>query len=211
MSRMFFSGGLRRTGLVMALVFALVLAALPAALFAAPVSSDYGHGCGGNCYVVKAGDTLSQIAKYFGVNYHDLARMNGISDPSLIYVGQVLRIPHGGGYYPGHDKKDDCGGCDHYKKDDRKGHDCYDCGYHKDDDKGHDCYDCGYHKDDHKDDCHDCDYHKKDDKHGCGGCGYSYDSYSGYLYGSHYESSVVIDEYNYGYSYSSSDYHKSKK
>lgn len=208
MSRFFFSGGLRRTGLMMALVFTLVLAALPAAVFAAPVSSDYGygHGCG-NCYVVKAGDSLSQIAKHFGVNYHELARYNGIADPSLIYVGQVLRIPHGGGgYHPGHGKKDDCGGCG-YHKDDHKD-DCGDCGYHKKHDHKNDCYDCGYHKDNHKkNDCGGC-YDKGHDKHGCGSCGYSYDSYSGYLYGSHYESYTLTDEYNYGYNFSGYDYRK---
>lgn len=44
-------------------------------------------------YAVQPGDTLSGIAEQFGVDPQDLARVNGITDPDLIYVGQVLRIP----------------------------------------------------------------------------------------------------------------------
>ncbi|RIK44949.1 MAG: hypothetical protein DCC55_00960 [Chloroflexi bacterium] len=48
----------------------------------------YGHGT----YVVRPGDTLSQIAKWYGVNVHYLAHKNGISNPSKIYVGQVIYL-----------------------------------------------------------------------------------------------------------------------
>lgn len=44
-------------------------------------------------YVVQPGDTLSEIAVRVGVPAEALARANGISDPDLIYVGQVLKIP----------------------------------------------------------------------------------------------------------------------
>ena len=47
----------------------------------------YGH------YKVKAGDTLSYIAKYHGVSTHYLAKYNGISNVNHIYVGQVLKVP----------------------------------------------------------------------------------------------------------------------
>ena len=43
-------------------------------------------------YTVKQGDTLSSIAAKSGVSYQTLASMNGISDPNLIYPGQVLLI-----------------------------------------------------------------------------------------------------------------------
>jgi LysM repeat protein len=43
--------------------------------------------------VVGPGDTLSGIAKYWGVNMWELARINGIQNPNLIYVGQILKIP----------------------------------------------------------------------------------------------------------------------
>jgi nucleoid-associated protein YgaU len=49
--------------------------------------------CPGITYTVKAGDTLSQIAKDFGVTVEALVEANGIKDPSLIRVGEVLIIP----------------------------------------------------------------------------------------------------------------------
>ena len=43
-------------------------------------------------YTVKAGDTLSEIGEKFSVSYKKIAADNGISDPNLIYPGQVLKI-----------------------------------------------------------------------------------------------------------------------
>ena len=43
-------------------------------------------------YYVKAGDTISSIAMKFGVNAEQLTELNQIADPSLIYVGQKLKI-----------------------------------------------------------------------------------------------------------------------
>lgn len=43
-------------------------------------------------YVVKPGDTLSGIAKAFNTNYMQIAKDSGISDPNVIYPGQVLKI-----------------------------------------------------------------------------------------------------------------------
>ena len=43
-------------------------------------------------YVVKSGDTLSGIAIKYGTTYQALARLNGISNPNYIYVGQVLKV-----------------------------------------------------------------------------------------------------------------------
>lgn len=45
-----------------------------------------------NTYTVQSGDTLSNIASKFGTSYQALASLNGISNPNLIYVGQVLRV-----------------------------------------------------------------------------------------------------------------------
>ncbi len=47
-------------------------------------------------YVVRYGDTLSTIAHLFGVSLRDLAHANGIVNPNMVYVGQVLRIPVSG-------------------------------------------------------------------------------------------------------------------
>lgn len=57
-------------------------------------------------YTVKPGDTLSQIAKWYGATYSSLAAANNISNASQIYVGQRICIPNiyapGYGYKPGH-------------------------------------------------------------------------------------------------------------
>lgn len=45
-----------------------------------------------NTYTVRSGDTLSSIAARFGTSYQSLASLNGIANPNLIYVGQVLRV-----------------------------------------------------------------------------------------------------------------------
>ena len=43
-------------------------------------------------YTVKSGDTLSGIASKYGTSYTKLAKMNGISNPNKIYVGQKIRV-----------------------------------------------------------------------------------------------------------------------
>ena len=50
---------------------------------------------GGNnaiTYIVKAGDTLSEIAQRYNTTYQKIAKDNNISNPDLIYVGQKLII-----------------------------------------------------------------------------------------------------------------------
>lgn len=44
-------------------------------------------------YTVKSGDCLSTIGSKLGVNWKDIANINGITSPYIIYVGQVLKIP----------------------------------------------------------------------------------------------------------------------
>ena len=48
-----------------------------------------------NTYTVKSGDCLSTIGSKLGVNWRDIANINGISSPYIIYVGQVLKVPGG--------------------------------------------------------------------------------------------------------------------
>lgn len=43
-------------------------------------------------YTVASGDNLSSIAAKFGTTYQALAQLNGIANPNLIFVGQVLRV-----------------------------------------------------------------------------------------------------------------------
>jgi LysM repeat protein len=53
----------------------------------APVCSVY--------YTVRWGDTLYSIARRFGTTVQAIAAVNGITNPSLIRIGQVLCIPGG--------------------------------------------------------------------------------------------------------------------
>jgi lipoprotein NlpD len=43
-------------------------------------------------YTVQRGDTLVRIALDHGQNWRDLARWNGLDNPNLIEVGEVLRV-----------------------------------------------------------------------------------------------------------------------
>lgn len=47
----------------------------------------------GATYTVRSGDTPGQIARQFNVETADLMRVNGITDPRRIRVGQLLNIP----------------------------------------------------------------------------------------------------------------------
>jgi LysM repeat protein len=71
------------------IVLALLLPALPAA--AAPDSQ------GGAVHVVQRGETLSSIARAYGVSMTALAQANGIRNPNFIYAGQRLAIPGASG------------------------------------------------------------------------------------------------------------------
>lgn len=43
-------------------------------------------------HTVKSGETLSGIASKYGTTYQQLAKINNISNPDLIYAGQVLKL-----------------------------------------------------------------------------------------------------------------------
>ena len=47
----------------------------------------------GKTYVVKSGDTLSKIAKKYGTTVNKLVSLNGIKNPRIIRVGQVIKLP----------------------------------------------------------------------------------------------------------------------
>jgi len=48
---------------------------------------------GGKTHVVAPGENLFRIALKYGTTYQALAAANGITNPNLIFVGQVLKIP----------------------------------------------------------------------------------------------------------------------
>jgi len=43
-------------------------------------------------HIVEKGDTMYSIAFNYGFDYHELAEMNGIQDPSLIQIGQQINL-----------------------------------------------------------------------------------------------------------------------
>lgn len=45
-----------------------------------------------NFYTVQRGDTLSGIARRYGVSVQYLVNLNGIRNPNLIYPGQMIRV-----------------------------------------------------------------------------------------------------------------------
>lgn len=57
-----------------------------AALLAAAPSAE-------RTYTVQKGDTLSAIARKYGTDWKRLAEYNGLQNPNLLKVGQVLKIP----------------------------------------------------------------------------------------------------------------------
>jgi LysM repeat protein len=48
---------------------------------------------GGGVHVVQRGETVASIARRYGTSIAAIASTNGLRNPSLIYVGQRLRIP----------------------------------------------------------------------------------------------------------------------
>jgi len=51
-------------------------------------------------YTVKVGDTLGRIALSFGTTYQEIALLNNLSDPNLIFPGQTLIIKKSGSGTP---------------------------------------------------------------------------------------------------------------
>lgn len=56
------------------------------------VNQRLGTTVGNVTYTVKSGDTLSGIASKYGTTYQHLAQINGIINPNIIHIGQVIRI-----------------------------------------------------------------------------------------------------------------------
>lgn len=55
-------------------------------------TSSGGSGGGEEYYTVVSGDTLSGIAARYGTTWQWLAEVNGITNPDLIFPGQILRV-----------------------------------------------------------------------------------------------------------------------
>lgn len=72
-----------------------VLAALLAVALLVPAAAAAHPRGGSPSYVVRPGDTLSEIAVRHGSTVAAIAAANGITDPDRIYAGQRLTIPRG--------------------------------------------------------------------------------------------------------------------
>jgi LysM repeat protein len=82
----------RRVGVILAVVLLLTVSLVPVASAngqAAPALAPRVH-------VVRPGETLSSIARMYGVDVYELARVNRIFNLNWIFVGQRLTIPDGG-------------------------------------------------------------------------------------------------------------------
>lgn len=44
-------------------------------------------------YIVQPGDTLGNIAYKYRTTVRAIMKANGIKDPNMIHVGQIIRIP----------------------------------------------------------------------------------------------------------------------
>lgn len=71
--------------------------AVPAAPSAPAVSSPPSSSSMvvGGTYTIQKGDSLSAIAKRYGVTASDLAAANGIANPNRIRIGQKIKVPEG--------------------------------------------------------------------------------------------------------------------
>lgn len=58
-------------------------------------SPEFQPGSAFRTHIVVSGDTLSGLAKEYGTTIEAIMEANGLTDPSLIIVGQALSIPVG--------------------------------------------------------------------------------------------------------------------
>lgn len=64
----------------------------PNKIYVGQVIKLKGNSVSNKTYTVKAGDNLTKIAQKYGTTVDSLVSKNGIKNPNLIYVGQVLKI-----------------------------------------------------------------------------------------------------------------------
>src|SRR5262249_811939 len=76
---------MRRISLLLAFILICTLCAIPASRTLAQNTT----------YTVQPGDNLFRIALKYGTSVSAIAQLNNISNPALIYVGEVLKIPNG--------------------------------------------------------------------------------------------------------------------
>jgi len=60
------------------------------------VGVDNASPAAGRTHVVAKGETLTQIAKQYGVTVQDIEQLNKIQDAKKLQIGQTLKIPGAG-------------------------------------------------------------------------------------------------------------------
>ncbi|HAJ37642.1 MAG TPA: hypothetical protein DCL15_18395 [Chloroflexi bacterium] len=88
--------GVRAGSMLLALAIVLAAVLTPAAARAAPAAAPQATVAASGCvawHTVRPGDNLTRISRWYGVSVWQIAQVNGIQNPSLIFVGQVLCIP----------------------------------------------------------------------------------------------------------------------
>jgi LysM repeat protein len=75
-------------------------AASPSATVPGTVGVDNASPAGGRTHIVAKGETLTQIAKQYGVTVDDIEQLNKIQDAKKLQIGQTLKIPAGGAPSP---------------------------------------------------------------------------------------------------------------
>lgn len=55
---------------------------------------DGNNSCGKILYKIVYGDTLSMLAHNFGCTVQEIATLNNIANPDLIYAGSIIKIPN---------------------------------------------------------------------------------------------------------------------
>ncbi len=94
----------RRFQLMVLTSLAILALLLPSVAFAAPVtpaaeSAPSSSGCAA-WHFVRHGETLSEIARLYGVSQQAIMSANGISNPNRVLAGSTLCIPFAGGWQP---------------------------------------------------------------------------------------------------------------
>ncbi len=84
-----------RRGAIRGFMLVVMLAGIVMLFGSAPDGVDAQEG-GNQTYTVQTGDNLFRISLRFGLTIQELAAANGIANPNIIHVGQVLVIPAGG-------------------------------------------------------------------------------------------------------------------
>ena len=76
-----------------ALIYVGQTLTIPGGAPGAPPAPAPAPGTGAKVHIVQPGENLFRIALKYNYSQYYLATYNGIANPSLIYVGQVIRIP----------------------------------------------------------------------------------------------------------------------